>query len=127
MPKSSFRLPLQSLVLAAGLFVAGGALAHVALVASTPAADSHVSSVDQLELTFDGALVPGASSITLSRVNRDQTLTPVDDVRLTHSNGNRTLRAVPAKALPQGDYQVDWRVVGGDDHPMAGRYRFMVH
>lgn len=127
MPVSLLRRALQGLVLAAGLVVAGGASAHVTLVSSTPAADSHTSAFHHIELTFDGAVQPGASRVTVSRINGDRTLTPVENITVTHSNENRTLHAVPAQALSQGDYQVEWRVVGGDDHTVGGRYDFMIH
>lgn len=124
---SFFRTALRSLVLAAGLAATGGAFAHVALVSSTPAANGHASSAEHIDLTFNEALVPRASRITLSRVDGGKTLTPVADLSVTLTNGNRTIRATPRQALPKGEYQVEWRAVGGDSHPMTGSYRFMIH
>jgi copper resistance protein C len=124
---SFFRAALRSLILVAGLVAASGAFAHVALVSSTPAANSHASSAEHIDLTFNEALVPRASRITLSRINRDKSLTPVADVSITLTNDNKTIRATPQQKLSRGEYQVEWRAVGGDNHPMTGSYRFMIH
>lgn len=124
---SFFRTALRSLVLAAGLVATGSVFAHVVLVSSTPAANSRASSAEHIDLTFNETLVPRASRITLNKVNGEKALTPVADVSVTLTNDNRTIRATPRQKLPKGEYQVEWRAVGGDNHPMTGSYRFMIH
>lgn len=127
MNPSFFRAVLRNLVLAAALLASGGALAHVALVSSTPAADSHVPSAEYIDLTFNQAVLPRASRITVSRVNADKSLTEVENVDITLVDGNKTMRATPRQALPPGNYRVEWRAVGSDQHPMTGGFVFMVH
>lgn len=118
---------LKALTLSTALLVSGGVFAHAHLVSATPAADSHVPSADRIELTFNEALTPRASRVTLSKVNADKSLTPVEHLKVELAGDNKVLRATPSHKLAPGSYKVEWRAVGGDNHPMTGDYQFMIH
>lgn len=124
---SRFATVLKALTLSTALLVSGGAFAHAHLVSATPAADSHVPSAERIELTFNEALTPRASRITLSRVNADKSLTAVESLKIELAGDNKILRATPPQKLAPGNYKVEWRAVGGDNHPMTGDYQFMIH
>ena len=127
MNRSSVRNCLRISLLVLGLAIGSTAFAHAGLVKAVPAANSHVSSAEKIELTFNEALVPRASKLTLSKVGADGKLTPVNHVTIELAEGNKLLRATPGHALAAGEYEVEWRVVGGDNHVITGRHRFMIH
>lgn len=101
---------------------ASPALAHPALVSSTPGAGYAVTDAPKaLVLTFNEPVTlrsqplavtgPGGRPVALAA-----TLEP----------DRATLRAVPATPLPAGAYEVTYRVIGTDGDAIAGSFRFGV-
>ncbi len=127
MNRSPYRLCLLMLVLSFGLAASTTVLAHAGLIKAVPAADSHVSGVPRIELTFNEALVPRATRVTLSKVGDGGALARIDHIEVELVDGNTTVRATPQHPLGPGEYEVEWRVVGADNHPITGRHRFGVH
>ena len=84
------------LAIAAGQFSLQIAHAHAALQQSTPAANAVVASPGQIDLVFNETLIPRAS------------------------------RAKLPGPLAPGVYTVEYRAVGGDNHPMTGSFSFTV-
>lgn len=121
-----FRSLLLALLTVAALCASSNALAHARLVSATPAAGSHASDVTHIELVFNEPLVPRASTLVLNRIEGDRAV-PVEHVEVTLPDDGKTLRATPAHELAQGDYRVEWRVVGRDNHVITGSHTFMVH
>jgi len=106
---------------AAAALTSTGAQAHELLVDSSPrAGDVLASGPSQITLTFsDRPLDDGAVVAVMDAASRDWAGPPpvMDDVNVT----------VPlADALPDGRYEVVWRVVSGDGHPISGSYTFQV-
>ncbi|MEE1649846.1 copper resistance CopC family protein [Brachybacterium sp. J144] len=126
--EATARIMLASLVglLAAVLMPLGvptllpAASAHDTLISSSPAAgESFEQAPEMLELTYSDEVL---------------NLTPV--IRLTTSAGEEIFTATPTVSgntasidlppLPADDYQVLWRVVSSDGHPIEGTVDFTV-
>lgn len=101
MPRPFANLLLASGLLAASPALAPAALAHVALVEASPAAQSEASDVRTLSLGFSGPLVDTLSGLDLA------------------------MTGMP-RALPAGTYHVAWHVVGADTHRVEGGFDFTV-
>ena len=123
---SKLRAFLLALACAGALVASAGAFAHAGLVNALPAAGSQVSGASRIELTFNEALVPRAVRVTLSKVGAGGALAKVEHVGIEVLDGNRIVRATPRHAPGPGVYEVEWRVVGADNHPMIGRHRFTI-
>lgn len=126
MNRPSLRIFLLALVSWFGLVASAGAFAHAGLVKAVPAAGSQVAAAPQIELTFNEALVPRAVRVTLSRVGAGGAPAKVEHVGVEVLDGNKVVRATPHHPLAPGEYEVEWRVVGADNHPMTGRHRFTI-
>lgn len=103
------------------LVLAPAANAHTGLVSSDPADGSVLQQAPQaVTLTFDEDLLPGASTLSIN--SSDGTVlksTPVEP------NGPSVSLPWPS-GLGAGDYQVAYRVVSGDGHPVTGAISFTV-
>ncbi len=107
--------------LAAVLVTAGPAAAHDTLVGATPAADSTVAgSVDEVVLTLSEPPLSGLQTgIVISVTGPDGSEHTSGDVR---TDGNTIAKDVDLAAA--GAYDVRWRSVSVDGHPIDGEYRF---
>ncbi len=122
-PGLSGAIPLAVVVLclAFGLVAAPPASAHDQLVSSTPSTGERLSAPPSgIELKFSAPL-----------------LTIGHEVRVVDAASNNwvqgesvldggTLTQPLAADLPTGEYQVRWRVVSSDGHPINGSYTFLV-
>jgi len=130
LPSMSWRNPgrrasLLSAVLvlcfAALLASAPKASAHDQLVSSTPADGKRLSAAPtQVSVTFSAALMDLGYEIRV-----------VDAASKNWAQGSpvlsrETLAQPLAPDLPEGEYQVRWRVVSSDGHPISGSYSFLV-
>ena len=96
--------------------------AHAELVSATPAPGSTVASVpDEIRLTFDGPPYDyGLGVVVLSPSGRH-----VETGRVS-VEGNDVVQPLNPVSDP-GTYQVRWRVVSADGHPVSGTYAFVVN
>lgn len=118
------RVLLASVLVAATLPVvlgAGPASAHDVLVSSDPAADASVSGdLDRVTLTLSEPPLSGLQSgIVISVTDADGTEHARGDVS---TDGNTIGTAVDL--TDAGSYQVRWRSVSVDGHPISGEYAF---
>ncbi|WMJ69358.1 copper homeostasis periplasmic binding protein CopC [Stenotrophomonas sp. 24(2023)] len=122
---STFRrlIPVASVLLGSAL--APLALAHPALVRSTPAADASVAPTAQIELAFNEPVMPRATQIQLSMGHGNMQMAMPTSQQQVLDDG-RTLRATFKTPLPAGSYTLQWRAVGQDSHPMTGSFAFTV-
>lgn len=108
------------------------ALAHPALVASTPVAGSTSGPVRQVELRFSEPLVKKLSSLSVTSVKMD-----MGEGMMAHAmgmGGKVTFDAADAKVirlvfngpLPAGVYHLDWKAVSTDTHRLKGGFDFTV-
>ncbi|WP_261998262.1 copper homeostasis periplasmic binding protein CopC [Stenotrophomonas sp. Ste96] len=120
-----FRSFALVLGIAAGQFSLQVAHAHAALQQSTPAANSVVVSPNEIDLVFNETLLSRASRLELLMVHGNSTM-PIKNVTTEIVNDGKTLRAKLPKPLAAGMYRVEYRAVGGDNHPMTGSFSFTV-
>ncbi len=110
-----------ALAAAAVLFISPAASAHDSLVDANPA-DGEVVTVpiSDVSLRFSGVLlgVDHGGNITVvtgpDGAYHETDCAAVDGTTLT----------LPVALGEPGTYQVDWRVVSSDGHPISGRYQF---
>ncbi|GMM60223.1 copper homeostasis periplasmic binding protein CopC [Novosphingobium pituita] len=130
MPRPFANLLLASGLLAASPALAPAALAHVALVEASPAAQSEASDVRQLSLGFSGPLVDRLSGLDLAMTGMPgmahHAPMKVTGFQTTLANESKTLLATLPRALPAGTYHVAWHVVGADTHRVEGGFDFTV-
>lgn len=100
-----FRLCLFVLRFSFGLAASATVFAYAALVAAVPAAGSHVAAAPKIERTFNEALVPRASRMTLGKADANGSPARIDQVEIEPANGSRTVRTTPRHALGPGKYE----------------------
>lgn len=120
-----FRSMALVFAIAAGQFSLQVAHAHAALQQSTPAANAVVASPSQIDLVFNETLISRASRLKLLMKHGSSTM-PVENFTTEIVNNGKTLRAKLPKPLAAGAYRVEYRAVGGDNHPMTGSFSFTV-
>lgn len=113
---------LAALLLCVGISLpaAPAAFAHDQLISSSPAPDERLNKTPaSITLNF------GSPLLTLGHEVR-----VVDDSAKNWVAGapdlSRETLTQPLPELPDGGYQVSWRVVSADGHPINGGYRFHV-
>ncbi|GAA1296553.1 copper resistance CopC family protein [Pseudonocardia xinjiangensis] len=101
------------------LLGAGPALAHTRLESSDPADGASLSTAPQrVSLTFNETMQPGFTTLTV--VGPDQARYETGDVT---ANGDTVSIAVRPLG-PAGSYQIGYRVVSEDGHPVSGSIGF---
>lgn len=113
---------LTALLLSVGasLPAAPAAIAHDQLISSSPAPDERpATSPDSITLAFTSPVLTLGHEVRV-----------VDDNAKNWVSGapalSRETLTQPLPELPDGGYQVSWRVVSADGHPISGGYRFNV-
>ena len=105
-------------------------LAHVQLVASTPAANSEIKAPKEITLTFSQPVAPAtaAASIIMTAMpgmaNHGEM--PIRNFTTSWSADGRTLTLTLKKPLPTGTYEVRWQAAAADGHGMSGTVTFDV-
>lgn len=95
------------------------AQAHSQLVSSDPAAGSEVTALDQITLTFNEDLT------VLDPATAIEVTGPAGTVELSEAWTIDGATLTQPIALPDaGTYQVTWRVVSADGHPIDGTFDF---
>ena len=101
------------------LLTSTSAVAHSKSEATTPADGDSVEAVEAIEMRFDAPMRIIKVTLTSDgeelEVERETGMEPVTE-----------FRAVPASDLAPGDYEVDWRGMSSDGHPMQGTFGFTV-
>lgn len=123
---TQFRSLIVGACLATGLLITSVAQAHISLVKSTPMADAVVTTPQQIDLVFSEQLVLRASRLELSVIKDGGAAEKVEHIDIDLINDGKTLRATLHHPLVVGVYQVQWRAVGDDNHPMTGKYSFTI-
>ncbi|WP_424527957.1 copper resistance CopC family protein [Sphaerisporangium viridialbum] len=94
------------------------ALAHDSLKSSSPAKDSTVSRLDQIELEFSARVSFPVVVLHDAAGRRFESGPPRTD-------GPKVFESV-AGPLPPGGYVIAWRIVSSDGHPVEGEIPFTV-
>ena len=104
------------------------ALAHPRLLSSSPAANATIAQPTRLTLSFSEHLLAPLSGIDLTMTGMlgmaDHAPMPIKGFK-TAVDG-KTMSVTLPRALPTGSYDLDWHVVGADQHKIAGKYSFSV-
>ncbi|MGN7222367.1 copper resistance CopC family protein [Curtobacterium flaccumfaciens] len=112
---------IPATVLATALTVAAPASAHDALASATPAADTTISGdLDTVTLTFSEQPLAGLESglvISVTGPNGAEVTTGTLEV-----DGSTLTKSVDITA--PGTYNLAWRSVSVDGHPISGGYQF---
>jgi methionine-rich copper-binding protein CopC len=114
-----------------GLAMTVPALAHTALVSSTPAAAATASNVRTVTLRFNEAFMPQLSGLEIVMTGMPgmaghHPAMKVAGVKVAASADRKALVATMARPLPAGTYDVNWHAVGADTHRMTGKVTFTV-
>jgi methionine-rich copper-binding protein CopC len=128
------KLSLRLALAAAAILVAGAAFAarpqsaraeavafHLHLLRSAPAADSTVAAPAEVKLWFTEAPELAVTTVRLARANG----TPVR-LSALHSERNNAVSAHVTGTLAPGRYNITWRTMSHDGHPMRGTIPFTV-
>lgn len=95
--------------------------AHSKLETSTPAADAKLTeSVQEVSLSFNENIDENLSTLKIKNAQGESV--EVAEVKISQNTMLGTLSA----PLPSGSYTVEWKIVGGDGHPVDGTYAFEV-
>ena len=97
---------------------------HFALTKSTPAADSAVSSPDEVRLWF--TQVPQQNSVAVRLINPAGELVDTSDPSLDQAD-QKVVSVNVDGALGAGGYTVSWRGIGDDGHVVRGEFGFTVN
>lgn len=117
----TFLLVTAICCLSAVLGTAGRAAAHDQLVASTPGdGDALTSTPERFELRFSAELLDVGAVVLL--VNQDEEHLATTAPQLA----GETVSLASEQELPDGAYQLRWRVVSSDGHPISGVVPFTV-
>ena len=112
-------LGLAAMLLVATLAGASPAFAHAQLQDISPADGSTLQvPPDAVRLTFDAPPLSKGAEVVAIGSHGTTTLNPV-------AEGNQIVAAWPAELGP-GSYQVNWRAVSGDGHPVQGTTAFRI-
>ncbi|ETT58057.1 copper resistance protein CopC [Paenibacillus sp. FSL H8-0457] len=95
--------------------------AHSKLESSTPAADAKITeSVKEVNLSFNENIDENLSTLKVKNAQGEEV--EVSEVKVNQN----TMAGTLAGPLPSGSYTVEWKIVGGDGHPVDGTYAFEV-
>lgn len=95
--------------------------AHSKLETSTPAADAKLTeSVQEVSLSFNENIDENLSTLKVKNAQGESV--EVAEVKVNQN----TMLGTLAAPLPSGSYTVEWKIVGGDGHPVDGTYAFEV-
>ena len=102
------------------VIVAPGALAHSNEISADPPADSVLDAMPaQVSLSFDEPLLDAGAALVVTSASGDVISKEPASIE------GATIRVALSSGGP-GTYQVAYRVVSGDGHPVTGSYAFEV-
>jgi methionine-rich copper-binding protein CopC len=111
---------LTSLVSLLLLCAASPAGADASVVSTNPEAGSRVTALSEITMTFSTGLIEGSSTILV--VDASDKNWSRGDANL---DGNALTQPL-AGSLPPGEYEVRWRTVSADGHPISDVFSFAV-
>ncbi|VVQ18537.1 Copper resistance protein C [Pseudomonas fluorescens] len=117
-----------SLVLASGLFLSSLAQAHPKLLSSTPAEGADGAAPGKIELHFSENLLTkfsGAKLVMTEMPGMAHSPMPMK-AKVSAGSDPKSMLITPLAPLPAGTYQVQWRAVSSDTHPITGNVTFKV-
>lgn len=117
-----------TLVLASGLLLSSLAQAHPKLLSSTPAEGADGTAPGKIELHFSENLLTkfsGAKLVMTEMPGMAHSPMPMK-AKVSAGSDPKSMLITPLAPLPAGTYQVQWRAVSSDTHPITGNVTFKV-
>ncbi|MCM3670276.1 copper resistance protein CopC [Mesobacillus maritimus] len=103
------------------LAFANNALAHTGLESSSPQnGDISTQELEQVTLTFETKIEQGS---TFELQNSSGEAIPIENISLSENQ----LVGDFSDPLENGEYQVIWKIIGADGHPIDGEFSFSVN
>ncbi|WP_339451013.1 copper homeostasis periplasmic binding protein CopC [Pseudomonas sp. EA_5y_Pfl2_R50] len=121
----TLRIPL---VLASGLLLSSLAQAHPKLLSSSPAEGAEGAAPGKIELHFSENLMTrfsGAKLVMTEMPGMAHSPMPMK-AKVSAGSDPKSMLITPLSPLPAGTYQVEWRAVSSDTHPITGNVTFKV-
>lgn len=118
----------MTLVLASGLLLSSLAQAHPKLLSSTPAEGADGAAPGKIELHFSENLLTkfsGAKLVMTEMPGMAHSPMPMK-AKVSAGSDPKSMLITPLAPLPAGTYQVQWRAVSSDTHPITGNVTFKV-
>lgn len=115
--------------LSTGLLVSGLAQAHPKLLSSTPAEGAEGAAPTKIELHFSENLMTkfSGAKLMMTEMPGMSAHSPMPmPAKVSGSDDPKTMVIVPNTPLSAGTYQVQWRAVSSDTHPITGNVTFKV-
>ncbi|AZZ77324.1 copper resistance protein CopC [Pseudomonas sp. RU47] len=117
-----------TLVLASGLLLSSLAQAHPKLLSSSPAEGADGAAPGKIELHFSENLLTkfsGAKLVMTEMPGMAHSPMPMK-AKVSAGSDPKSMLITPLAPLPAGTYQVQWRAVSSDTHPITGNVTFKV-
>lgn len=117
-----------TLVLASGLLMSSLAQAHPKLLSSSPAEGADGAAPGKIELHFSENLLTkfsGAKLVMTEMPGMAHSPMPMK-AKVSAGSDPKSMLITPLAPLPAGTYQVQWRAVSSDTHPITGNVTFKV-
>ncbi len=117
-----------TLVLTSALLLSNLAQAHPKLLSSTPAEGADGAAPGKIELHFSESLLTqfsGAKLIMTEMPGMAHSPMPMK-AKVSAGSDPKSMLITPLSPLPAGTYQVQWRAVSSDTHPITGNVTFKV-
>ncbi|MCW1246499.1 copper homeostasis periplasmic binding protein CopC [Pseudomonas sp. SAICEU22] len=115
--------------LSTGLLASGLAQAHPKLLSSTPAEGAEGAAPTKIELHFSENLMTkfSGAKLMMTEMPGMSAHSPMPmSAKVSGSDDPKTMVIVPNAPLSAGTYQVQWRAVSSDTHPITGNVTFKV-
>ncbi|WP_242208570.1 MULTISPECIES: copper homeostasis periplasmic binding protein CopC [unclassified Pseudomonas] len=117
-----------TLVLTSGLLLSSLAQAHSKLLSSSPAEGADGAAPGKIELHFSENLLTqfsGAKLVMTEMPGMAHSPMPMK-AKVSAGSDPKSMLITPLSPLPTGTYQVEWRAVSSDTHPITGNVTFKV-
>ena len=106
------------------------AMAHPRLLSSTPAAGATIARPTKLTLIFSEKMLAPLSGVDLTMTGMpgmaNHAPMPIRGFKTAVEGDGKTMIVTLPRALPAGSYDLDWHLVGADQHKVAGKLSFSV-
>lgn len=126
---SFIKTAVVAVALSTGLLVSGLAQAHPKLLSSNPAEGAEGTAPAKIELHFSENLMTKLSGAKLLMTEMPgmaaHSPMPMPS-KVSGSDDPKTMVVTPNTPLTAGTYQVQWRAVSSDTHPITGNVTFKV-
>ncbi|CAI8924381.1 MULTISPECIES: copper homeostasis periplasmic binding protein CopC [Pseudomonas] len=126
---SSFKALGVAAALSIGLLLSAAAQAHPKLLSSTPADGATVAAPAKIELNFSEKLTTqfSGAKLIMTEMPGMAAHSPMGvKASVAGSADPKMMVITPAAPLVPGTYQVEWRAVSSDTHPITGTVTFKV-